>query len=83
MSESLGNTINDINSTLENIDKKIEAIHNKIFTPVPSNTTKTKDTTYQNKRAAYLTKLNNGEIANPKPTTVEYYEIKKEDNIYL
>ena len=84
MAEAFEDTLNDINNTLENMDKKIEEIHNKLFTPVPSTTTtKSKDTTYQNKRKAYLTKLNNGDITNPKPTTMEYYEIKKEGDVYV
>ena len=83
MAEGLEDTLNDINNTLENINNKIEEIHNKLFAPVLSNTTKSKDTTYQNKRKAYLTKLNNGDITNPKPTTMEYYEIKKEGDVYV
>ena len=38
--------------------------------------------TYENKRKAYLTKLNAGEIKEPKQTTLDYYQVKKEDGVY-
>ena len=42
------------------------------------------DATYENKKNAYLTKLDNNEILQPKPTTLEYYKIKydEETKIY-
>ena len=33
------------------------------------------EATYKNKRAVYLTKLNNKEIKNPKKETLEYYKV--------
>ena len=35
--------------------------------------------TYENKRKAYLTKLNAGEIKQSKDTTMEYYNIKQDE----
>ena len=37
------------------------------------------DATYENKKNAYLTKLNNKDILQPKPTTLEYYKIKYDE----
>ena len=42
----------------------------------------TKDTAYLNKRKTYLNKLNTGEIKEPRPSTLEYYEIVKEGDTY-
>ena len=37
------------------------------------------DATFENKKNAYLTKLNNKDILQPKPTTLEYYKIKYDE----
>ena len=37
------------------------------------------ETTYKNKRAVYLTKLNSKEIKNPKIQTLNYYKIDYDD----
>ena len=36
---------------------------------------------FKNKRAAYLTKLNNKEIKNPKESTLQYYKIDYNEDI--
>ena len=38
------------------------------------------ETTYKNKRAVYLTKLNNKEIRNPKIQTLNYYKIDYDED---
>ena len=37
------------------------------------------DATFENKKNVYLTKLNNKDILQPKPTTLEYYKIKYDE----
>ena len=38
------------------------------------------ETTYKNKRAVYLTKLNNKEIRQPKQSTLNYYKIDYDED---
>ena len=37
------------------------------------------DATYENKKNPHLTKLNNRDILQPKPTTLEYYRLKYDE----
>ena len=59
---------------LERIDKLLNerSTRNLNRTPV--------DATYENKRNTYLTKLNNKDILQPKPTTPDYYKIKHSED---
>ena len=59
----------DVILRLERIQKLLHERSTRNFnrTPVVA--------TYENKRNAYLTKLNNKEMLQPKPTTLEYYKI--------
>ena len=56
---------------------RIEKLLNETFTRNINRTPA--DATYENKKNAYLTKLNNKEIVQPKPTTLEYYKIKYDE----
>ena len=55
---------------------RIEKILNERFTRI--NRTPV-DATYENKKNAYLTKLNNKDILQPKPATLEDYTIKYDE----
>ena len=63
----------DVILRLERIQKLLNERSTRNFnrTPVVA--------TYENKRNAYLTKLNNKEMLQPKPTTLEYYKIKYDE----
>ena len=63
----------DVILRLERIEKLLNerSTRNVNRTPV--------DATYENKKNAYLFKLRNGDILNPKPTTLEYYKIKYDE----
>ena len=51
----------------------IEKLLNERFT---SNINRTPvEATYENKKNAYLTKLKNKDILQPKPTTLDYYKV--------
>ena len=84
MSEGLETALKDITNSLQSFDNKLDRIISKVFSEKsysnkpPIN----KDATYINKRKTYLTKLNNGEIREPKPSTLEYYEIVEDGDVY-
>ena len=84
MSESLESALRDLTNTIQNLDTKLVNTINSNYTQNSfSNKPPTiKDTTYINKRKTYLSKLNNGEIREPKPSTLEYYEIIKDGDVY-
>ena len=84
MSEGLETALKDITNTLQNFDNKLDRIISKVFSEksYSNKPPVDKDATYINKRKTYLSKLNNGEIREPKPSTLEYYEIVKDGNIY-
>ena len=85
MSESLESALRDLTNTIQNPDTKLNnTINNKYNQNSFSNKPPTiKDTTYINKRNTYINKLNNGEIREPKPSTLEYYEITKDGDTYM
>ena len=63
----------DVIQRLERIEKLLNErpTRNVNRTPV--------DATYEKKKSAYLTRLNNKDILQPKPTTLEYYKIKYDE----
>ena len=69
--------LRDLTNTTQNLGTKlVNTIKNKCSQNSFSNRPPTdKDTTYINERNTYIDKVNNGEIREPKPSTVEYYEI--------
>ena len=84
MSEGLETALKDITNTLQSFDNKLDRIISKVFNEksYSNKPPVDKDATYINKRKTYLTKLNNGEIREPKPSTLEYYEIVKDGDVY-
>ena len=60
----------DVILRLERIEKFLNERSTRNFNRTPV------DATYENKQNAYLTKLNNKDILQPKPSTLEYYNIK-------
>ena len=84
MSEGLETALKDITNTLRSFDNKLDRIISKVFSEksYSNKPPVDKDATYINKRKTCLTKLNNGEIREPKPSTLEYYEIIKDGDVY-
>ena len=84
MSEGLETALKDITNTLQSFDNKLDRIISKVFNDksYSNKPPVDKDATYINKRKTYLTKLNNCEIREPKPSTLEYYEIIKDGDVY-
>ena len=85
MSEGLETALRDLTNTIQNLDTKLlNTLNNKYnqnsFSNKPA---ENKDTTYLNKRKTYLNKLNNGEIKEPEPSTLEYYEIVKDEDTLI
>ena len=71
-------SLQQIYNKLGEIEDKISEKMKVLNKPEPD-----KDITYQNKRNAYLAKLNNQEIRFPKPQTLEYYKITKDGDRYV
>ena len=64
----------NVKLVLELLEKLSKASENKTeYKPMD-------ETTYKNKRAVYLTKLNNTEIRNPKIQTLNYYKIDYDED---
>ena len=64
----------NVKLVLELLEKLSKASENKTeYKPMD-------ETTYKNKRAVYLTKLNNKEIRNPKIQTLNYYKIDYDED---
>ena len=63
----------DVMLRLERIEKLLNERSTRTFNRAPA------DATYENKKNAYLTKLKNKEILQPKPTTLDYYNIKYDE----
>ena len=60
--------------------EKIEAISEK---PKSRTSNTNTEASYTNKRNAYIKKLNDGAILQPKPETMEYYKVVKEGDKYV
>jgi len=78
--------LDELTNKLNRCNKNIKLVLELLEKLAKSNETKTEykpmdETTYKNKRAVYLTKLNNKEIKQPKQSTLQYYKIDyDEDN---
>ena len=84
--DKLDEILNKVNRCNKNVKMVIEMLErikgaNEARARPMSNTQE--GATYENKRKAYLTKLNAGEIREPKEHTLNYYQVKKVDGIYL
>ena len=71
--EKIYNIVLDIQKKLDEMADKINGLTDK---PRFNKPNVDRDSTYENKRNVYLTKLNTGEILYPKQSTLEYYKIK-------
>ena len=76
--EEVMQSLQQIYNKLGEIDAKLTEKAKTLNKPVPDN-----DITYQNKRNAYLAKLNNSEVLTPKPNTLQYYSITKDGDRYV
>jgi len=84
--DKLDEILNKVNRCNKNVKMVIEMLErikgaNEPRARPMSNTQE--GATYENKRKAYLTKLNAGEIREPKEQTLAYYQVKKVDGVYL
>ena len=68
--------LEEMNERIENIEKNTKPRYTKPNLD--------KDASYENKKNAYLTKLNNKKILQPKQTTLDYCKIKynQKDKVY-
>jgi len=78
--------LDELTNKLNRCNKNIKLVLELLEKMSKANETKTEykpmdETTYKNKRAVYLTKLNSKEIKQPKQSTLSYYKIDyDEDN---
>ena len=83
--DKLDEILNKVNRCNKNVKMVIEMLErvkgaNEARARPMSNTQE--GGTYENKRKAYLTKLNAGEIREPKEQTLNYYQVKKVEGVY-
>ena len=79
--EKLTEITNKLNRCNKNIKLVLELLEKLSKTSETKTEYKPMDeTTYKNKRAVYLTKLNNKEIRNPKIQTLNYYKIDYDED---
>ena len=77
--------LTEITNKLNRCNKNVKLVLELLEKLSKANETKTEykpmdETTYKNKRAVYLTKLNNKEIRNPKIQTLNYYKIDYDED---
>ena len=77
--------LTEMNNKLSRCNKTIKLVLELLEKMSKANETKTEykpmdETTYKNKRAVYLTKLNNKEIKQPKQSTLNYYKIDYDED---
>ena len=80
--------LTEMNNTLSRCNKNIKLILELLekLNKASENKTEYKpmdETTYKNKRAVYLTKLNSKEIKQPKQSTLNYYKIDYDEDTEL
>ena len=78
-SEKIYNMVLELTRDMETVLEKLEVLTEK--PKYKSNTNP--EGTYANKRNAYIKKLNEGAILQPKPETMEYYKVVKEGDKYV
>ena len=77
--------LTEMNNKLSRCNKNIKLVLELLEKMSKASETKTEykpmdETTYKNKRAVYLTKLNSKEIKNPKIQTLNYYKIDYDED---
>ena len=77
--DKLDEILNKVNRVNKNVKMLMEMMERIKGANDPKYTKPIDNATYENKRKAYLAKLNAGEIKQPKDTTMEYYNIKQDE----
>ena len=77
--------LDELTNKLNRCNKNIKLVLELLEKMSKANETKTEykpmdETTYKNKRAVYLTKLNSKEIKQPKQSTLNYYKINYDED---
>ena len=85
VSDSNLEKLDEITNKLNRCNKNIKLVLELLEKLSQAKETKTEykpmdETTYKNKRAVYLTKLNSKEIKNPKIQTLNYYKIDYDED---
>ena len=85
MSDTNLEKLDEITNKLNRCNKNVKLVLELLEKMSEAKETKTEfkpmdETTYKNKRAVYLTKLNNKEIRNPKTQTLNYYKIDYDED---
>ena len=78
--ETVYDIISEVHHKMDLMLEKIEAISEK---PKSRTSNLNTEASYTNKRNAYIKKLNDGAILQPKPETIEYYKVVKEGDKYV
>ena len=77
--DKLDEILNKVNRMNKNVKMLMEMMERIKGANDPRYTKPIDNATYENKRKAYLAKLNAGEIKEPKTQTLEYYQVKRDD----
>jgi len=77
--------LDELTNKLNRCNKNIKLVLELLEKMSKANETKTEykpmdETTYKNKRAVYLTKLNSKEIKQPKQSTLNFYKINYDED---
>ena len=78
-SEKIYSMVLELTRNMDEVLEKLETLTEK---PKPRLNTNP-EATYANKRNAYIKKLNEGAILQPKPETMEYYKVVKDGDKYV
>ena len=77
--DKLDEILNKVNRVNKNVKTLMEMMERIKGANDPRYTKPIDNGTYENKRKAYLTKLNAGEIKEPKQQTLDYYKVERDE----
>ena len=78
--DELTNKINRCNKNVKSVLELLEKMNEATEKKTQSTYIAPNSAEFKNKRAVYLTKLNNKEIKQPKQTTLKFYEIEYDED---
>lgn len=78
--DELTNKINRCNKNVKSVLELLEKMNEATEKKTQSTYIAPNSAEFKNKRAVYLTKLNNKEIKQPKQTTLNFYEIEYDED---
>ena len=78
--DALTNKLNRCNENVKLVLELLQKLHEATEKKSQSSYMTPNSSEFKNKRAVYLTKLNNKEIKQPKKSTLEYYKIDYDED---